>query len=419
MDHTKSEAVAGRQVADDDLIFWNRHRVRRLSICLLLGFGVSALLVLLGIVVPAARGSLGDFPAFYSAAQIVAEGRPADLYSLEKQAQQQSRISPLLQNRVQAYAYPPQVALMMSPLSRLDFLQAKRIWVAAMLIVLLAAIATILAVYPTISDEGLSVFALLLAFTPVFHGCTAGQNSALSLLCLSGIIYGLSQNSSRGDWIAGVALGCWLFKPQFACSVGVVLLLLQRWRPVLTATCTGFVWWAIGALWFGSDWLLTWYTAASNFSILDREYNGFQMIGIPGVMVPMFRDTVPAWASMLLSLSVIVVTIALTVWTLRKSSAGSDVGNEAAKWSILGPMVILASPHALYYDLGLALFPLLALVVYCGHRVGWFIAGLWIFCGTAFLLRDKFSVTPLCLVSIVLFAISIRSTSKASLRGEN
>ena len=81
---------------------------------------------------------------------------------------------------------------------------------------------------PSLSSYSTIVIIAALAYPPLFHFFVRGQISALVLACFSAAL--LAFRSDR-NWLAGIALGLLVFKPQFLIAVPLVLLLSRSWIP--------------------------------------------------------------------------------------------------------------------------------------------------------------------------------------------
>ena len=125
--------------------------------------------------------------------------------------------------------YGPQLGLFFVPLSGLSFPVAARIWVAASLLIFAGCIFLIwrsLAKPPLASG---AVFLGAIAFPPLFHFFVRGQMSALVLACFTRRFL----HSAHHPWLAGVALGFLIFKPQFLIAIPLVLAVVPSLEAVV------------------------------------------------------------------------------------------------------------------------------------------------------------------------------------------
>ncbi len=87
----------------------------------------------------------------------------------------------------------------------------------------------VLADLPEPSKDAVTV-ALVAAASPAFFNLVAhGQNSALALLCFTGMFFALKHER---HFVAGLALGSLIFKPQLGLVAGCVFILSGQWWVV-------------------------------------------------------------------------------------------------------------------------------------------------------------------------------------------
>ena len=108
----------------------------------------------------------GDYPAFYSAGQIIADGAAENLYSLDTQRDYQK---PLIgdQSGVLPFAYPPHFALLYAPLSELPFRLSYAVHTLALVAALALACVLIQRMYPSLIQSPFLLFFLTLTAYPV------------------------------------------------------------------------------------------------------------------------------------------------------------------------------------------------------------------------------------------------------------
>ena len=97
-------------------------RVRWYTNAILFGIALAFLIVALSDSgAESITGSIsGDFPSFYSAGSIVADGKGESLYSLDQQLAYQEGLLGRRDTAI-AFAYPSYTALLYAPLSQLQF----------------------------------------------------------------------------------------------------------------------------------------------------------------------------------------------------------------------------------------------------------------------------------------------------------
>ncbi len=299
----------------------------------------------LGDGVGTATGRLGgDFPSFYAAGSIVADGEAERLYDAQLQVEVQEGLFGE-ETGFLYFSYPPYYAYPYAALSLLPFRAAFLLHSLLLLGALWLAVWTATPLLPRLlgtGDRRLAVMAGLLAAYPMIRSVLGGQNTALTLL----LIVAVWRFAADGnDVAAGLALAGLLYKPQFGLVVLLLVLVARRWRIV--------AWWAAGAgalylagtALLGWDWVGTWVDQVSAFNELNVEVNGHLMVSAFG----WFDNLLDAPASTLLAVLVagVVGFVAAVAWWRR--------GIAPVAVAIAAPVIVIVAPSALYYDAALAL----------------------------------------------------------------
>jgi hypothetical protein len=193
-------------------------------------------------------------------------------------------------------------------------------------------------VTPRIRDNKVAAVAVALSFYPLMRSVLGGQNTGFSLLCAVGLAVSLSRSR---EVAAGLWAAAWLFKPQLALPV-ILLVGVRRGRGFWAAVALGgAVWYGLGALVGGLTWPLWWWReGVVQFVQADVAFdlpNGISLreVGLRLGVGPL------ATALSVLCLA----TAAWRCWSWKG-------------WTV--PLVataivatLLISPHTLFYDAGL------------------------------------------------------------------
>jgi hypothetical protein len=304
-----------------------------------------------------------DFLPSYVSAHLIAQGRANELYSQQVTADAMQAVVPLISNRepvrpvppnlvpsnlVLPNLYGPQVGLFFVPLTRFSFPVAARIWVVASLLVYAACIYFVWKVCPTLRPHFGMVALAALAFPPLFHFFVRGQNSALVLACFTAAF--LAFRADR-TWLAGIALGFLIFKPQFLVAIPLVLLLSYAWKPLAALILSAGAQLALAHIYFGPAvmnayfdtlWHMSRVIGASELSLAPIQMHSlrsFWTLLIPWPQLP--------WPQLALALygltSIVTVIVAAAFW---KSSAPLSL-----RFSALTLAAVLVNPHLFIYDL--------------------------------------------------------------------
>ncbi len=281
----------------------------------------------------------GDLPAFYGAARIVRAGTPMALYDPAVQRQVQSDLIPDSNGGWIHFAYPPYVAVAYLPFTSLDFKTAYVVHTLLMVACVLAALALLRPLLPPLRMEFAACAAAALTFYPLFRSIVGGQNTALSLLCAAGAAAMLSRNR---DVAAGLWIGLWMFKPQYAIPVGALIAVCGRPRILVGATIGTGAWFLAGASISGWGWPVWWWqTGVVPFAALDAIVDRANGVSFPQVAAAL---GVPLLG--LLGVAATSVIAIVTSWRSRREPLVVVAIGAAA--------CVLTAPHALYYDAGLA-----------------------------------------------------------------
>lgn len=309
----------------------------------------------------------GDFPSFYSAAMILREGFQQDpqllnrLYDTSMLRYVQNLYWPSLRGGYISFPYPPYVAAALMPLAYFPPLAAKFIMTLFMTACLAGAVAFASAFAPVFRNK-LGSAAFFLAFFPVSFSVLGGQNGALSMLCYAGILHsfwnnaGIEKNSTRiafNEIKAGIWLGLLMFKPQYGAVLFLFFALAGLWRTVLAASGILLLEYLLAAKVSGFLWPAAWISAVSRDAVLDFPYNSFNMVSFSGLFYSLGRwfhagggaQAVLNGASIVFSLAVLFL-LARRFWRTKKENLFNLL-------LISAPVLLLISPHALFYDIGL------------------------------------------------------------------
>ena len=302
-----------------------------------------------------------DFLQFPIAARLVTQGRAVELYRNPRIVDDEIRAIVGRQTTVHLqYFYGPQVALVFVPWQRLSFLTEAEIWVTLSLLAYFGCVyltwrsCRSLRLYP--GDVALCAA----AYPPLFHFFVRGQVSAVALLCFTAAFIAFR---AQRDWLAGIALGFLVFKPQFLVALPLVLLFGQAWKALAGLTLSTVTQLALTFLYFGRSVMLPYFSmllhSASRPSTTELSLSPIQMHSLYSFWSLLIPWPLGAAALYLLSAGFI-IWIAAVVW---KSSLPLP-----PRFSALLLAAVLVNPHLYVYDL-LSLAPALLLMVdWCVDR---------------------------------------------------
>jgi hypothetical protein len=286
------------------------------------------------------------------------------------------------------YAYPPYVAVLYAPFSYLSFKTAYVLHTVLMGVSVFGALSLLRAHVPALRMFFGPAVAASLTFYPLYKAVVGGQNTSLSLLCGAGAAASIA---SGRFFAAGLWLGLWAFKPQLALPAAfLTALAYPKVIPGLAVALT--LLYGLGTLVGGWRWPVWWWQEgvvpfATEGLIVDRG-NGISFREVASDLgLPI------GWALAALTI------VAAAVLSRRPGRQPLPV------MALAISTAILISPHALYYDAGLAVLGGVvagatgspALVV-----TGWLV-------GATQGLRSLFPVPPAMVVVVMMLIVACRS----------
>lgn len=344
----------------------------------------------------------GDFVEFYAAGQIVSEGGGDQLHDVDRQIEAQSQYWGE-DGSIILFAYPPVVAGGYAAFAALDFRLAYLIHTLAMIAALGASLLVLRSLLPILASEHhrLAAMAFTLTFFPMFTGVTLGQNTALVLLAGSGVWWGLHH---RHEWVAGLATGLLFLKPQYGVPLLGLLVLARRWSAATVAAGTGVALWAGSAVVAGVGWTGPWLDLIGSLSEIDQGANLHNEVSFLGLA----EVALGAGSSMALAIAVVAgaATVAALLWRLWNRPV-----LDQRTVALVLPTLVLIAPHSLYYDVGLLVVSVGALITTVAERHRPLVLALWWLAGLGHLGASALGVEPVALLVVVTWAWAWRATA--------
>jgi hypothetical protein len=358
----------------------------------------------------------GDFPVFYTGAVIAHEQRWDCLYDFHCNTELQNSTWPELQGSVHPYVYPPFLAQVLAPLGALPHLAAQGVFVALMALCFFVSLILARSFLPIVAEHFVDSLCVLLLFSPLTFGLFGGQNTALSLLCYSGVLYLVFRGGRRNEVLAGIALGLWFYKPHYPLLILACTVLAQRWHILLGAAIAGVVYYVAGMSVLGPGWPLTWLTLISHYAPGELAHNSYQMVSLTGVVYAFLATSGlagPRAPSLLVS-GFFDLTLGLnTGWSFLRLTKIKDSATQQQQFFdlliMLGPLVVLISPHTHFYDSALCCFALLRYVQLRSDRAVTAAIVCFILAYFAVSHRSSFAVNPLVLVPLYALLLCVRN----------
>lgn len=334
----------------------------------------------------------GDFPGFYGAARIIRAGTAQSLYDPAVQRRAQADLLPGAEGGWIHFAYPPFVALAYVPFTFLSFKSAYIVHTLLMVMCCIAALAVLRGPLPNVARHFVPCVAATLTFYPLFRANVGGQNTAISLLCAAGAAAALAGGRPI---IAGVWLGAWLFKPQLALPVAALIAL--RYPKVIPAIAvSALAWYVLGAAVSGPAWPI-WWLREGVFPFAAADLNVDRGNGVS------FREVAAELGVPALGWVLILLTGALAVRGALRAGTHPVVfvGMAAAA-------AVLVSPHALFYDGGLATLGLAAVGDVVGAALLPHLAAAWML-GALQPFREYLPIPPITVILVAVLVFAARA----------
>lgn len=311
-----------------------RNRVRAVAAMALVAFALALFYLLV-----TAHGTLDrygrplgtDVSNVYAAGRMALEGRAAEAWdwAAHYRAQQALHGDPGVP--FYGWHYPPPFLLIAALLALLPYLAALFVWQAA---TLAAAAATVRAIVP-----GRTALLAMLGAPVVFICLGHAHNGFLTAALFGGALLILD----RRPFVAGLLLGCLIYKPQFALLIPPLLLVCWQWRAIAgalvsAASLTGLTL----AIWGWPVWRAFLDSLPLTQSVvIESGATGWEKIQSPFAMVRMWGGGIaPAY---LVQAAATLASIGVVLWLARRARPAER--NAAALAAAL-----ISTPYVLDYD---------------------------------------------------------------------
>lgn len=336
----------------------------------------------------------GDFPAFYSAGTIVADGDIEHLWDPATQAAAQDGLLDDEDGFIM-FPYAPHVAGTYSLLARLPYRTAYVVHTAVMVGLLVGALALLRPMISVVDRRFALTLAAALTAYPVFVGIGGGQNTALTLFLVALIWRSLADDREA---VAGLAAAALLFRPQYAVPIIGLLLLGRYWRAVTSAAAGAVGVWSVNAVILGPTWATTWLREVRPLLEADADVNALNEIAPIGFLHSILGTD--ATAALVVGGLVSVGIVAILVWCWWLSPL-----DLAERFAVTAGGLLLIGPHTIYYDSSLLLFTVLVLFDrgYIAQRA---VAFAWAV-GLLHLAKSTVGGSPLAVVALIVVAATL------------
>lgn len=286
-----------------------------------------------------------DFLHFYTLGSLALAHRGADLYDMQAQAELAAQRVPAAAGIRYLPLYPPQVSIFFAPFARLPYAWALILWLALSSFIYGMCCYAVWRACPRLRHDRFTVLILAIAFPGFWHLIAWGQTSALALGCFTLAFFAL--RAERG-LLAGLAIGCLMFKPQLAVAAALVFVLTWQWKIICGAVLSAAAQLSAAWLYYGPgplrDWLRSMRNAPHLLRLLEPKlYQTHSLRTFWTLLLP--------WVSISLALYVITAAV-VSVWTIACWRRSLPLPLPLSlRYSTLMLATVLLAPHLTVYDL--------------------------------------------------------------------
>jgi alpha-1,2-mannosyltransferase len=288
-----------------------------------------------------------DFLHLYTLGSIAAAHRGADLYDMNGQAALAAERVPEAAGIRYLPLYPPQVSMFFAPLAHLTYGWALILWWGFSTVVYGICCYSLWRACPNLRDYAGTVVLLAAAFPAFFHLIAWGQTSAAALACFTLMFFLLRD---KRMFLAGLVLGCLIFKPQLGLAAGIVFVAIGAWKTLLGAALSAVAQLSLGVVYYGMEPLRHWVRMLRNVQAVlpVLEPKLYQTHSLRTFWSMLWSMLVPghevsALGPYILS-AMMVLAITIACWT-------RGTGSLPVRYSSLLLASVLVAPHLTVYDL--------------------------------------------------------------------
>jgi len=288
-----------------------------------------------------------DFSHLYTLGSVGLAHRAVDLYNEDAQAELTAHLIPAASGIRYIPLYPPQVSIFFAPLAALPYSVALVTWLVLSSALYALCCYAFWRACPQLRNEGWTVLLLALAFPGFFHLIAWGQASAAALACFTAGFFLLRDEH---PFLAGLALGSLIFKPQLGIAVAFVFAYTRAWRVIAGGILSATAQLLVPALYYGTESLRAWLRMMSSvvYNVPAVEPRPYQTLSLRTFWTMLIPSRGLAFALYVVS------ALLILGWTARVwDRAGSDrpALPLALRYSSLLVASVLVAPHLLVYDL--------------------------------------------------------------------
>jgi hypothetical protein len=350
-----------------------------------------------------------DFLHFYTLGRLALQDRGDLLYNMRAQANLARQFVTNAPDSLYVPLYGPQVSLFFAPFAELPYGYALAAWLAVNVLIYAFCCFAVWKTCPGLQTYRSTVLVLAIGFPGFFHLLAWGQTSGLALLCFTVAYLAVRRQHT---WVAGLAIGSLIFKPQLGLAAAVVFVCAREWKVVAGSVMAAAIQLAAAWLHYGTEVMRSYLHALTHLRevlplLEPRLYQTHSLRSFWSLLLPWPRV---AFGLYVVS-AVLILALAVRVWTSDSSLS--------VRFSTLLFATVLVSPHLTVYDL-IILAPAFLLLgdwaaVQCEQMLAPRIQQLLYLCYPLFLMGPLTRITHLQL-SVMAMAALLWSTWRISSR---
>jgi hypothetical protein len=282
-----------------------------------------------------------DFLHFYTLGSLALAHRGADLYNMHAQSELAAQRVPAAAGFRYLPLYPPQVSILFTRFARFSYPRALVLWLSLSALIYGLSCYAAWRACPNLRGQGVTVLILALAFPAFWHLIAWGQTSALALALFVLVFFALR---AQREFLAGLALGCLIFKPQLGLAAAIVFLITLRWKIIAGALLSAAAELSVAWLCYGPGPLREWIHVLLNvphtLQLLEpKPYQTHCLRTFWTMLIP--------WPSVSFALYLIsaflICALTIACWRSRMPLS--------LRFSALLLATVLLAPHLTVYDL--------------------------------------------------------------------
>lgn len=282
-----------------------------------------------------------DFLHFYTLGCLALAHRGADLYNPQAQSELAAQRVPAAAGSEYLPVNPPQVSILFAPFARLPYSWALLLWITLSALLYGVCCYAVWRVCDNLRNQKLTVLILAFAFPAFWHLIAWGQTSALALACFTVAFFALRR---QREFLAGLAFGCLMFKPQLGLAAAIVFVVTLRWKVIAGAILSSTAELIAAILYYGSGPLREWMRLLVHvprvLALLEpRAYQTHSLRTFWTMLVPW-----PPVSFVFYTISAVLICgLTIACWRSRATLS--------LRYSVLLLATVLLAPHLTVYDL--------------------------------------------------------------------